>query len=151
MTVMTLMTVVCGCFLGRWQLALTSTPLSSRTNSGALLFDQTTRRTFRTARLNFLTYEEYLDRLDEIASIFSKEAFLSGSLEEYAEETKRKRGTESESLFAEWAVWGCASLRLHSEVIADRTSRAVGALMGQLPSDETIPYWSSTPRSIGAA
>jgi hypothetical protein len=39
----------------------------------------------RTARLNFLTYEEYPDRWDEIASIFSKEAILSGSLEKYAE------------------------------------------------------------------
>jgi hypothetical protein len=58
-----------------------------------LLSDQTPRRTFRTARLNFLTYEEYPDRWDEIASIFSKEAVLPGSLEKYAEETKRKRGT----------------------------------------------------------
>ena len=89
--------------------------------------------------------------MNEIASIYSKEAFLSGSLEEYAEETKRKRGTESESLFAECAVWGCTSLQLYSEVIADRTSRAVVALMGQLLGDETIPYWCSTPRSIGAA
>src|SRR5215208_5599094 len=48
-----------------------------------------------TARLGFLTYEEYPDRWNEIASIFSKEAVLSGSLEKYAEETKRKRGTET--------------------------------------------------------
>src|SRR5215212_6845775 len=49
----------------------------------------------RTARLNFLTYEQYPERWDEIASIFSKEAVLSGSLETYAEQTKRKRGTET--------------------------------------------------------
>jgi type I restriction-modification system DNA methylase subunit len=49
----------------------------------------------RTARLNFLTYEQYPERWEEIASIFSKEAVLSGSLEKYAEETKRKRGTET--------------------------------------------------------
>jgi predicted type IV restriction endonuclease len=49
----------------------------------------------RTARLNFLTYEQYPERWEEIASIFSKEAILSGSLETYAEETKRKRGTET--------------------------------------------------------
>ena len=47
------------------------------------------------ARLGYMTYEEYPDRWDEIASIFSKEAVLSGSLEKYAEETKRKRGTET--------------------------------------------------------
>jgi len=69
-----------------------------------LLSDQTPRRTFRTARLNFLTYEEYPDWWDEIASIFSKEAVLSGPLEKYAEEMKRKRGTQSESLFAKRAV-----------------------------------------------
>ena len=49
----------------------------------------------RTARLNFLTYEQYPERWDEIASIFSKDAVLSGSLETYAEQTKRKRGTET--------------------------------------------------------
>ncbi len=69
-----------------------------------LLSDQTPRRTFRRGRLNFLTYEEYPDRWDEIASLFSKEALLSGSSEKYAEKTKRKRGTESERLFAKRAV-----------------------------------------------
>jgi hypothetical protein len=49
----------------------------------------------RTARLNFLTYEQYPERWDEIASNFSKEAVLSGSLEKYAEQTKRRRGTET--------------------------------------------------------
>jgi N-6 DNA Methylase/Type I restriction enzyme R protein N terminus (HSDR_N) len=49
----------------------------------------------RTARLNFLTYEQYPDRWEEIASIFSKDAVVSGSLKKYAEDTKRKRGTET--------------------------------------------------------
>jgi type I restriction-modification system DNA methylase subunit len=48
-----------------------------------------------TARLDFLTYEQYPERWDEISSIFSKEAVLLGSLERYAEETSKKRGTET--------------------------------------------------------
>jgi predicted type IV restriction endonuclease len=49
----------------------------------------------RTARLDFLTYEQYPDRWEEIAAIFSKEAVLAGALEKYAEETRRRRGTET--------------------------------------------------------
>lgn len=48
-----------------------------------------------TARLAFMTYEEYPDRWQEIASVFSKEAVLSGSLERYAEEARKKRGTQT--------------------------------------------------------
>jgi hypothetical protein len=48
-----------------------------------------------TARLAFMFYEEYPDRWEEIASVFSKEAVLSGSLERYAEEIRKKRGTET--------------------------------------------------------
>ncbi len=46
-----------------------------------------------TARRIYMTYEEYPDRWDEIASLFSKEAVLSGSLDSYAQELKKKRGT----------------------------------------------------------
>ena len=38
-----------------------------------------------------LTYDQYLDRWEDIYSLFSREAVLSGSLEKFAEETKRKR------------------------------------------------------------
>ena len=47
----------------------------------------------KTARVDCLTYEQYPNRWDEIASIFSKEAILSDSLENHAEEAKRRRGT----------------------------------------------------------
>jgi type I restriction-modification system DNA methylase subunit/predicted type IV restriction endonuclease len=45
-----------------------------------------------TARSLYITYEEYPDRWDEVASLFSKEAVLSGSLDTYAQDLKKKRG-----------------------------------------------------------
>src|SRR5437868_3942343 len=46
-----------------------------------------------TARIMYLPYTDYLQRWEEIASIFSREAILKGSFDKYAEETKGKRGT----------------------------------------------------------
>ncbi|MBI5565257.1 MAG: N-6 DNA methylase, partial [Chloroflexi bacterium] len=45
------------------------------------------------ARVNFYTYEEYADRWREIWDVFSREAVLSGSFQQYAEAAKGKRGT----------------------------------------------------------
>ena len=45
------------------------------------------------ARVLYFTYNEYVDRWDEIASIFSKDEILKGSFDKYAESTKGKRGT----------------------------------------------------------
>ncbi len=45
------------------------------------------------ARVNFYTYEEYADRWREIWAVFSHEAVLSGSFQQYAEAAKGKRGT----------------------------------------------------------
>ncbi len=46
-----------------------------------------------TARIMYLTHADYLQRWEEIASIFSREAILKGSFDTYAEATKGKRGT----------------------------------------------------------
>ncbi|REK21897.1 MAG: restriction endonuclease subunit M, partial [Planctomycetota bacterium] len=46
-----------------------------------------------TARTKYITYEEYDDRWEEIAEIFSRDAVLKGSFDKYAESTKKKRGT----------------------------------------------------------
>ncbi|MBN2129333.1 MAG: N-6 DNA methylase [Sedimentisphaerales bacterium] len=46
-----------------------------------------------TARIIYLTYDEYAERWDEIASRFSREAVLKGSFDKYAQSAKRKRGT----------------------------------------------------------
>ena len=43
-------------------------------------------------RVNFLTFEQYLDRLPEIYDVFSKEAVWRGSFDRYAQERKA-RGT----------------------------------------------------------
>jgi len=45
------------------------------------------------ARILYLTWEEYEPRWDELAGIFSKEAVYKGSFDRYAESTKKKRGT----------------------------------------------------------
>ncbi|HVB73680.1 MAG TPA: type I restriction endonuclease [Ktedonobacteraceae bacterium] len=45
------------------------------------------------ARILYLSYTDYANRWEEIASIFSREAILKGSFDTYAETTKGKRGT----------------------------------------------------------
>ena len=44
------------------------------------------------ARVLYLTYRDYLDRWDEVAGIFSKEAVLQGSFDKYVS-GRKKRGT----------------------------------------------------------
>jgi len=45
------------------------------------------------ARIRFHTFDEYPDRWDELAAIFSREAVLGGSFDAYAEAVTTKRGT----------------------------------------------------------
>src|SRR2546425_6190104 len=45
------------------------------------------------ARVLYISHTEYLERWDEIAGIFSRDAVLKGSFDKYAESTKAKRGT----------------------------------------------------------
>ena len=44
-------------------------------------------------RIEFVTYDRYIDRLDDLYSLFSKEAILRGAFDRYAADTARKRGT----------------------------------------------------------
>jgi hypothetical protein len=46
-----------------------------------------------TARIFYLTYNEFVRRWDEIASVFSREAVLKGSFDKYAESKALKKGT----------------------------------------------------------
>jgi type I restriction-modification system DNA methylase subunit/predicted type IV restriction endonuclease len=46
-----------------------------------------------TARLLYLTYDQYVAHWDEIAGIFSREAVLDGRFDRFAEANKQKRGT----------------------------------------------------------
>jgi len=45
------------------------------------------------ARTLYVDFEQYEERWDEIAGVFSKEAILQGSFDRYAESTKAKKGT----------------------------------------------------------
>ena len=44
-------------------------------------------------RVDYLRYDQYLDRFEDLYGLFGKEAVMQGSLERYAESTKRQRGT----------------------------------------------------------
>lgn len=44
-------------------------------------------------RVLYLTYEQYAEKWDEIANIFSREAVLKGSFDKFAHDAKGKRGT----------------------------------------------------------
>ena len=59
------------------------------------------------ARLLYLTFRDYIERWDEIAGIFSKEAVLKGSFDHYAREAKGKRGTTAvdDEFLAEIEGW----------------------------------------------
>ncbi len=45
------------------------------------------------ARVMYLTYQDYADRWDEIAALFSPEAIRKGAFDRYAESNKAKKGT----------------------------------------------------------
>ncbi len=44
-------------------------------------------------RINYFTFDQYLDRLSEIYDIFSKDAVLRGSFDRFMQDAKGKRGT----------------------------------------------------------
>lgn len=46
-----------------------------------------------TSRIDLISYEEYVDRWDDIFSRFSRDAVYKGSFDQYGETTKGKRGT----------------------------------------------------------
>jgi len=45
------------------------------------------------ARVNYYTYKNYIEKWEEITSVFSKDSILKGSFDKYAEINKAKRGT----------------------------------------------------------
>ncbi len=59
------------------------------------------------ARTLYLKFTDYLERWDDIASIFSREDVLKGSFDKYAESTYRKRGTAEvdDAFLAEIESW----------------------------------------------
>ncbi len=59
------------------------------------------------ARTIYLTFDQYEERWEEIASIFSKDAILKGSFDRYAASKKKKRGTAEvdKEFLAEIETW----------------------------------------------
>ncbi len=59
------------------------------------------------ARILAIRYEEYIDRWDEIASIFSPEAIRKGAFDKYVESATQKRGTATvdDAFLAEIEDW----------------------------------------------
>jgi hypothetical protein len=54
------------------------------------------------ARVKYYTFRQYIEKWDEFAAIFSRDAILKGSFDKYAESHKTKRGTtEVDSAFLE--------------------------------------------------
>lgn len=45
------------------------------------------------ARINFINFEQYIEKFDELWNIFSKEAVLKGSFDRFVETSKGKKGT----------------------------------------------------------
>jgi len=60
-----------------------------------------------TARVRLLSYNDYLENWDEIAAVFSREAVLKGSFDEYAEGIKGRKGTTEvdDAFLAEIERW----------------------------------------------
>ncbi len=60
-----------------------------------------------TARIMYLTDQDYLTRWEEIATIFSKDAVLKGSFDRYAESRKIKKGTAEvdDAFLGEIELW----------------------------------------------
>jgi len=60
-----------------------------------------------TGRVKLLSYKDYIEKWDEIAAIFSREAVLKGSFDEYAEGMKTKKGTTEvdDAFLAEIERW----------------------------------------------
>ena len=60
-----------------------------------------------TSRVMLYTYKDYLEKWDEIAAVFSRDAILKGSFDKFAEGTKGKKGTAEvdDAFLAEIERW----------------------------------------------
>ncbi|RZJ29008.1 MAG: restriction endonuclease subunit M, partial [Chryseobacterium sp.] len=56
-------------------------------------------------RINYYTYEQYVDKWDEIEELFSKKAVLKGSFDRFADKKKRGTTTVDEDFLLEIEKW----------------------------------------------
>lgn len=78
-----------------------------------------------TARSLYLDYRQYADRWNEIYDLFSKEAVLGGSLEQFADETKSRKGsTTVDAVFLKeieaWREWLAIALSANNPNLSQR-------------------------------
>jgi hypothetical protein len=77
-----------------------------------------------TSRIMLLRYEDYVERWDEIAAVFSPEAILMGAFDRYAEDNTGKRGTikVDDAFLAdieEWRTLLARNIALRNPQVAD--------------------------------
>lgn len=77
------------------------------------------------SRLFYCTYRDYVEKWDEIAAIFSKDAVLKGSFDKFAVSNKGKRGTtEVDSAFLE-EIENWRNLLAHNIALRNRSPDTV--------------------------
>ena len=77
------------------------------------------------ARVNYFTFDEYPDRWDELADVFSKESIYKGSFDRYAAPGRHKKGTaEVDAEFLKeieaWRVALARNLALRNPALSQR-------------------------------
>lgn len=77
------------------------------------------------ARILYFRFDDYVEKWDEIASIFSRESVLKGSFDKFADSNRRARGTAEvdESFLADIEEWRAAlarNLALRNEQLTQR-------------------------------
>jgi len=77
-----------------------------------------------TARILYIRFEEYVERWDEIAEVFAREAILKGSFDKYASSHKRRGTAEVDAAFlAEIESWReelAKNIALRNEALSQR-------------------------------
>jgi 5-methylcytosine-specific restriction endonuclease McrA len=103
-----------------------------------------------TGRVAFYTFTEYVEKWDEIANIFSREAVLKGSFDKFAEGVKKKKGTAEvdDAFLAEIERWRellARNFALRNESLSTRELNFLGFhLEWKLPKDQK-PWLRVTP------
>lgn len=77
------------------------------------------------ARIRYFRFDDYVERWDEIATVFSRDAILKGSFDRYADSTRKKRGTaEVDDAFLkeieQWRADLARNLALRNEELSQR-------------------------------
>jgi hypothetical protein len=68
-------------------------------------------------RILYLNYNDYIDKWDEVYSIFSKEGIFKGAFDQYAESAKQKHETQEVDVYSVELKDGVNFLLKHDEKI----------------------------------